>query len=641
MASFSVLCRMYFKSSLRNNAATNSLCAYFRLVESYRNESNRICHKTLLNIGFLPADLENNPDYGKTLSTIQRVLTEKAQGKESFFDQDPLIQHYVFLFWEQMVRKGSVDLPEKAMNKRKKMVDLASIRHKNVREIGTEWLCMQALNQLQISEFLAKAGWSEEKRQLAFTQIISRAIYPFSELKTSRIIRENSAICELTGYALEKITKDKLYKSALDLYEIKDQMEGFLSKKTNELFDLEDKIILYDLTNTYFEGSKIDSSLAKFGRSKEKRNDAKLVVLALVVNLEGFVKYSHIFEGNTSDSASLPVIVDQLRARTSLEKRATVVLDAGIATEENLKLLEEKGYDYVCVSRTKLKDYHIEPTSEVIKVATRNKEEISLQKVSSDKNTDYYLRIQSPGKMLKELGMKTRFEERFEEELKKIKAGLVKKGGLKNFEKVHQKIGRIREKYPSAAQQYSTKVTENKGIAVALTWEKKTEKEQDSTENLGVYFVRTSLKTTSETLLWQVYNSIREIESSFRCLKTDLDLRPIYHKNDDATMAHLNLGLLAYNLVNMIRFQLKRNKINHDWQEIVRIGNTQKMITTEGKNVEGQVVCIRKASDPEEKLAQIYQVLGYKQIPFRKRKFVVHKLTLKKNENVELQKLTG
>jgi hypothetical protein len=266
---------------------------------------------------------------------------------------------------------------------------------------------------------------------------------------------------------------------------------------------------------------------------------------------------------------------------------------------------------------------------------------ISLQKVSSDKNTDYYLRVQSPGKRLKELGMKTRFEERFEEELNKIKVGLTKKGGLKNFEKVHQKIGRITEKYPSAAQQYSTKVTENKGIALTITWEKKTEKEQDATDNLGVYFVRTNLKTNSEKLLWEVYNSIREIESSFRCLKTDLDLRPIYHKNDDATMAHLNLGLLAYSLVNTIRFQLKNNKINHDWQEIVRIGNTQKMITTEGKNVNGQLICMRKSSEPEEKLTQIYQVLGYKQVPFRKRKFVVHKSTLKKNENAEIQVFTG
>ena len=100
-------------------------------------------------------------------------------------------------------------------------------------------------------------------------------------------------MCEVTGYPIEKITKDKLYKSALDLFEIKDHLEQHLSMRTNELFDLQDKIILYDLTNTYFEGQKRNSQLAKFGRSKEKRSDAKIIVLALVVNTEGFVKYSN------------------------------------------------------------------------------------------------------------------------------------------------------------------------------------------------------------------------------------------------------------------------------------------------------------------------------------------------------------
>jgi hypothetical protein len=106
--------------------------------------------------------------------------------------------------------------------------------------------------------------------QLAATQVISRAVYPASELKTTRRIRENSAVCELTGYDIEKLTKDKLYQSALSLYELKDDLEKHLSKHTNELFDIEDKIILYDLTNTYFEGEKSNSKLAKFGRSKEK-----------------------------------------------------------------------------------------------------------------------------------------------------------------------------------------------------------------------------------------------------------------------------------------------------------------------------------------------------------------------------------
>src|SRR5699024_6424676 len=136
----------------------------------------------------------------------------------------------------------------------------------------------------------------------------------------------------------------------------KDTLEKHLSDRTNELFDLQDKIILYDLTNTFFEGRMVHSRLGKRGRSKEKRSDAKLVVLALVINTEGFIKYSSILEGNIADSKTLAKKIDKLKVHTCRQE-AVIVLDAGIATKENLKLITEKGYHYLCVSRSKLKDY--------------------------------------------------------------------------------------------------------------------------------------------------------------------------------------------------------------------------------------------------------------------------------------------
>lgn len=150
---------------------------------------------------------------------------------------------------------------------------------------------------------------------------------------TASYIKENSAICELTGYDKDKVTKDKLYEISKELYYIKDQLESYLSNKTNELFDLDDKIILYDLTNTYFEGRMLNSKKARFGRSKEKRKDAKLIVLAIVINREGFLKYSNIFRGNMADSKTLKALVETIGKATSLSQRKpVVVMDAGIAT---------------------------------------------------------------------------------------------------------------------------------------------------------------------------------------------------------------------------------------------------------------------------------------------------------------------
>ena len=165
------------------------------------------------------------------------------------------------------------------------------------------------------------------------THIISRAVYPASEYKTSRWIQENSSVCEITGYPKEQITKDKLYEISHRLFSVKDELEKHLSKKTNELFDLDDTIIIYDLTNTYYEGAMLGSKLAKFGRSKEKRNDARLIVLAVVVNAEGFLKYSQIFEGNMSDCDSLQHIIDSLRTYKH-RVETDPVLQERIAREE-------------------------------------------------------------------------------------------------------------------------------------------------------------------------------------------------------------------------------------------------------------------------------------------------------------------
>jgi len=131
------------------------------------------------------------------------------------------------------------------------------------------------------------------------------------------------------------------------LYSIKEEIETFLSVKTNELFDLEDKIILYDLTNTYFEGKKEKSELVQYGRSKEKRKDAKLLSLALVTNQDGFVKYSKIYKGNIGECKTLETTVTDLKKRTpNSTHKPMVVMDAGISTKDNLEMLKEKGYDF-------------------------------------------------------------------------------------------------------------------------------------------------------------------------------------------------------------------------------------------------------------------------------------------------------
>ena len=629
------LCRLYFKSTIRKHPDTGRLSGYYRLVESYRNGDNRICHRTIVNVGFME---DAAPEQ---LNKIQKQLTEKFERKQPLFEQeeqDPVVKKYVEDLWQRIAASKTLDV--QSVEKLSRMVNADTLQHSNVREIGAENICHTTWQKLQLTELLLANGFTDNQAALAATQVISRAVYPASELKTTSWIKENSAVCELTGYDMDKLTKDKLYESALHLYKIKDNLQKHLSNRTNELFDLEDKIILYDLTNTYFEGEKRNSKLAKFGRSKEKRSDAKLVVLALVVNTEGFIKYSSVLQGNVADCQTLSAMIEKLATHTCGDK-AVVVLDAGIATDENVELIAQKGYKYLCVSRTKLKDYQVIPDRLTVLMDTKSKQTIRLKSVTTKKNTDYYLEVKSQSKALKETGMKNQFEQRFETELQKIHTAIQRKGGIKKLDKVHERLGRAKEKYPSVQQYYNIEVSQDKatGLATNISWQKDETKQKNKTNNLGIYFLRTNLNVQDEVVVWNIYNTIREIENTFRTLKTDLDLRPIYHKNDDATMAHLHLGLLAYWLVNTVRYQLKNQGINNVWSEIVRIGNTQKVVTTTGTNTYDKTIVTRRCSQPNEKLTSIYNILKTKPKPFTKRKSVVHKLEPKKNETQQLRLL--
>lgn len=651
---------MYFKVSMRTNPETKIYSGYYRLVESYRNSDNRVCHRTILNAGYLD---ELTADQ---LNLIQKILTIKATHYdqplfELPFTDDATVLEYVDRFYNRMVVEKRIDVllenqAKKALKSGKDLqtIDINSIRNKDVREIGAEWLSYQAMAQLKISIFLERQGWDIEDIQLAQSHIISRAVYPASELETTRWIKENSSVCEVTGYEMDSLTKDRLYRISKKLYSEKERLEEHLSVRTNELFDIEDKIVLYDLTNTYFEGRKLDSKLAQYGRSKEKRNDAKLVVLALVVNPEGFIKYSSILEGNMADSKTLEGMIDKLRVKTSEStSKALVVIDAGIATDENLAMIKAKGYDYLCVNRSNLKSYKTEAGASTITVTDNRKQKIDLCRVKSGRNTDYYLKVESQAKEAKERSMNQQFRTRFEAGMQKIASSLTRKGGVKQESKVHERIGRLKQKYPSIHRYFNIEIETNevatlKGkkknsqvaqekmrIATAIKWTVK--QDVDINARSGVYFLRTSLEAKAEETVWQFYNTIREIEATFRVLKTDLDLRPIYHKNDDSTMAHLHLGLLAYWVVNTIRHQLKKQGINSGWKEIVRTMNTQKAVTTLAQNVQDEVIMIRRCSEPNQQVRKIYDALKYKYAPFKKKKSVVHKSVLNDCQFIEQQ----
>ena len=609
---------MFVKPYLKQNRTTGERYTVFKLCEGYRTGGN-VTHRIIVSLGRL--DELATDDQRKLLGKRIEQMLVNGGNTLPISSADEQVEELARYFFEEIRKKQRYDV--QSGKAEWETVNLSTLQNKDAREIGPEWLCKQAFDQLGIGNLLQQCGWADNQIALASSHIISRAIYPASELKTLSFIKDNSAISEITGLDRESLTKDHLYGISHKLYQIKDLLEQHLSKRTNELFDLEDKIILYDLTNTYFEGRMHKSKIAKFGRSKEKRNDARLVVLAVVTNPEGFLKYSNIYHGNMADCKTLNDVIDSLAKQTSFqERKPIVVLDAGIATEKNLEMLHAKGYHYICVSRSSLKEYHADITATPVKITDKREQPIELLKVKTNKDKDQYLWVKSHAKQIKEHSMKGLLAQRFEQGLTSIQEGINKKGGTKKVNKVHERIGRLKQKYPSVHPWYDIHVTENdKGVATSLTYKRKPKIEAKSES--GIYFLRTSIMTLDEHTFWNIYNAIREIEYTFRVLKTDLDLRPIYHKTDQASMAHLNLGILAYWLVATIRYQLKQNGVNSDWREIVRKMSTQKCVTTSMVNSNKQTISIRKCTEPSKDVKLIYDTLKFKYVPFTRKKYVV------------------
>ncbi len=232
--------------------------------------------------------------------------------------------------------------------------------------------------------------------------------------------------------------------------------------------------------------------------------------------------------------------------------------------------------------------------------------------------------VQSEGKRLKESSMQEKLSQRFEEDLEQIRAGILKKGGTKNIEKVWERIGRIKEKNKRVSAQYKIEVKSKQNKATEILWSKKsisTEKKSDK-EN-GVYFIRTSYSQTDEQQIWQTYNTVREVEATFRCLKTDLQIRPVFHQKDARIESHIYITILAYQLVNSIRFMLKKNGLNHDWRNILRIMNTQtwnlSLFTTPDKTI-----AVSKPSTPIQPVLKIYKATELKSMLTQKKKYVVY-----------------
>lgn len=478
-------------------------------------------------------------------------------------------------------------------------VDLDSLELVDPRSVGVEHAALSAMRQCGLEDKLSELGLNRPQIAAAVGNIVARMAQPGSERATHAWLKDTSALGELIDYDFEKMDLNRLYRASDALYKHRDALQEHLFGQARSMFGLGPQTItLYDLTNTYFEGVAAGVSKAKRGHSKECRSDCPLVTLAMALDASGFVRRVQFFAGNASEPTTLQGMLTGLDAAPG----ATVVMDAGIATEANLTWLREQGYHYVVVS--KLRERQFDPAL-ATEVQSAGEVTIQLQRVL-DAQGHVLLYCHSPAREEKDRAIDTAKASGLEAALTKLQAGLSKPRGT-DVATFMQRLGRAKQRFARAAQHYEiTVATDPDGhLVTAITWVKRI-KPGSAAAHPGVYCLRTTLVDQDNATLWRTYIMLTELESVFRSLKTDLGLRPVFHRIDRRVEGHLFITVLAYHFVHTLRLQLKAHGVNDSWNRLRQALATQRRVTVTLQRRDGRTVHVRKATRPKPR----HQTLG-------------------------------
>ena len=495
-------------------------------------------------------------------------------------------------------------------------VDLDSLELVDPRSVGVEHAALSVIRQCGLEDKLEQLGLNRPQIAAAVGNIVARMAQPCSELATHAWLKDTSALGELIDFDFEAMDLNRLYRASDALYKHREALQEHLFGQARSMFGLGQTITLYDLTNTYLEGVAAGVSKAKRGHRKECRSDCPLVTLAMALDGSGFVRRVQFFAGNASEPSTLKGMLTGLDAAPG----ATVVMDAGISSEANLKWLREQGYQYVAVS--KLRERQFDPAL-ATEVQSAGDVTIKLQRVL-DAQGHVLLYCHSPARVEKDRAIDTAKASGLEAALAKLQAGLTKPRGTQDVATIMQRLGRAKQRFARAAQHYEiTVATDADGKRVtAITWDKRI-KPASAAAHPGVYCLRTTLVDQDSATLWRTYIMLTELESVFRSLKTDLGLRPVFHRIDRRVEGHLFISVLAYHFVHTLRLQLKAHGVNDSWNTLRQTLATQRRVTVTLQRRDGRAVHVRKATRPQPRHQKLSTILKLNPNPGRTHRVLV------------------
>ncbi len=591
---------MYIRKSTRTykrKTYTNHL-----LVESVQTAKGPR-QRTICSLGSLePAPAE---DWLGLAHKLQSAL----QGQESLSGSSTKIQEWV----------------EKARNKKKSTgsdgdrstvtVEPDKVQIEQAREAGPVHVGHQLWGQLGMNRILQEAGLSTRACRLTEVMTLNRLICPSSEHAMPDWIRR-TALGDILQEDFSELEDEALYRNLDRLHPNREAIERALAEKEKTLFNLDDTIYLYDLTSTYFEGQATANPQAKRGYSRDKRPDCKQVVVGLVLDREGFPKAHEIFDGNTQDRRSLDQMLDALEKRTGKKLGATVIVDRGMAFEENLEQIRKRKLHYLVAGRQSERNQWLEELEndegweEVHRTPSprnpfQKKTRVEIKR--QQKGDIVYLLCRSEGREDKDRAIREKQETKLIADLNRLQQR-VAKGRLKKENKIQRAIGRLLERYPRVARYYELSYD---AVQKNLSWSELADKKATAKKLDGSYVLKTDRQDLTADEIWRTYILLTRVEDAFRDIKSPLMERPIFHHLQNRTQTHIFLCVLAYHLLAAIEHRFLQAGVHTSWGTIRDQLRTHQVITIVlPDHHHGRVLTIRKATTPEPEHRQIYATLG-------------------------------
>lgn len=598
-----------------------------QLVENKRDSTGKVKQHIIVSLGGC-----NVPDEYRKAVAIE--ITHRMAGYQRLLPvDDPAISDWTNLVLNRIESAGK--LPgiafretESRTKERLEEICIDTVEHEHGVELGPSLVLLQAWKSLGLDEFLKKKRFSPDQIATAKVSILNRLIEPCSENELVNWVR-TTALGDVLNVETGAWGEDRFYRISDKLLSIQKSLEKHLRNKECSLFNLNRTILLYDLTNSYFEGSADDNELAQRSlNSKEKRNDCPIISVGVVLDAFGFVITHKVFSGNMHDCPTLLGAVAGLEKIAGKNSRPVVVVDGGMASEKNLKALSDKGYDYVVNGKRQKRIEFAEDfiNKELFKRVEGRKENKSTRPVFVRKikaGNETVVLCRSDGRRDKEDAIQDNAERKLIDGLEKLNARISRNDPKLKLSEgsslVNRVIGRLTSRTTRASKLYEIDYNHQER---KLIWMRKENKWNKNRELHGCYHLRCSIDMPEQEL-WKLYITLTRVEDAFRHMKSDLGLRPFHHHTALRCESHIWITILAYHLLRWTEYSLNLAGYNCTWRTLRRRLQTHCYATIIVPSTKRLVHHTRKAGRPNDVQKMIYSLLGidWKNLPVKRRTY--------------------